>query len=93
MPKSSPTASSDDSKPYTRPEPTTPTKSRVKGEYSTLSASTTTPSPRKGGKGAPWTGWELNAIFDVAITKGPSIRNFDGVVEGRTGKQAYDVWK
>jgi hypothetical protein len=49
---------------------------------------------KRGSKSArlPWTGDERLFLFRIAITKGASIANFEGVLEGRTGHLCYCQW-
>ncbi|BEJ16705.1 hypothetical protein CspHIS471_0601060 [Cutaneotrichosporon sp. HIS471] len=45
-------------------------------------------------KAAPrkWTADELDTLLTIALKRGPSITNFEGKIEGRTGNQCMRTW-
>lgn len=47
---------------------------------------------RKRDLSRPWTDQERLTLFRIAITKGASIKNFEDVLEGRTGHLCYCQW-
>ena len=49
--------------------------------------------PKRTGKVHPWTPQDKVKIYEIAMKSGASAKNFEGVLEGRTGKQCYDNWK
>jgi len=43
--------------------------------------------------GQGWTSNELVKIFEVVTKHGPSKKNFQGIIDGRTANQCYMTWK
>jgi len=52
-----------------------------------------TSNKKKRVPGRPWTKEEVLILFNIAIRQEASAKAFEGVVEGRTGKQCYDTFK
>ena len=86
----------------TMPKATTPkstSKTDVK-PYPESSSSDIDPSPTKSTstkspsrvKSAPWTDQERLVLVKIAISKGASAKNFEGVLEGRTAHLCYCQW-
>lgn len=67
----------------------TPTKAKASGN---VKIDPDSPSKR-GGTGRPWTREEKLLLFETVLKKGAGVKTFEGLIEGRTGKQCYDSWK
>ncbi|OCF45200.1 hypothetical protein I317_01003 [Kwoniella heveanensis CBS 569] len=79
-----------DFKPYARTTTTDNQNTTPKQKNDAEPNFPSSPSKRAGVAGRKWTSEELLQLFEHVLKNGP--RNWDGVVEGRTGNQCMQTW-
>ena len=78
-----------DVKPYTTPSTSDIDPSlTIRSKAGNLETTPTKPRTKL----PPWTDAERLVLFKIAITKGASAKNFEGVLEGRSAHLCYCQW-